>query len=312
VDILTYQLSAPLDRGPHADLGAFFARLARCPYVHHVERALWAGLHADRLAHAFVGGYGAALATLLAAAGHAVPGRFSLCATEAGGAHPRNVQTRLVEGDDRLVLSGEKTFATLAAEADELLVVATTGTGGDGRSRLRVVRVRPDAKGVAITARPPLPFAPELPHAVVTLRDVVVRGGDVLPGDGYDDYLKPFRTLEDTYVLAATTGYLIGVARAHGWDPGIVTELASLATAVCDVAARSPREPLTHLLLAGAFAALRRLLPAVTAEWAKTPDDEHARWERDQGLLVVAESARRQRTTVAWQALRNAEGPLPS
>ena len=36
---------------------------------------------------------------------------------------------------------------------------------------------------------------------------------DLLPGDGYDIYLKPFRTIEDIHVHAALIGYLVGVAR---------------------------------------------------------------------------------------------------
>ncbi len=233
MDILAYQLSAPLARGP---------------FTAQVERALWAGLHADRLAYAFVGGYGAALAQLLARAPRPFPARLSLCATEAGGAHPRQIATRLGEEAGRLVLVGEKTFATLATIAEELLVVASRGASGDGWNRLCLVRVKPNAEGVEIVERPPLPFAPELPHALVRLRGVVVDDADVLPGDGYDDYLKPFRTLEDTHVLAATVGYLIGVARAHGFDRGIVTELSSLAASLVDLAARPPSEPLTHRL----------------------------------------------------------------
>ena len=39
-------------------------------------------------------------------------------------------------------------------------------------------------------------FVPEISHAEVELDRVKVSDADVLPGDGYDDYLKPFRTIE--------------------------------------------------------------------------------------------------------------------
>lgn len=303
MDILTYLLSAPLARGPHADLASWTEVLGRCPFASPVDRALWAGVHADRIAYAFVGGYSAALARLLGTTGRSHPPCRSLCATEAGGAHPRKIATRLDEEGGRLILVGEKTFATLATVAEELLVVATRGIDGDGRNRLRLVRVKPDAKGVEIVAKAPLPFAPELPHAVVRLRGVAVDDADVLPGDGYDDYLKPFRTLEDTHVLAATVGYLLGAARAHAFDRGVVTELASLALALVDLAGRPPGAPLTHLLLAGAFATLRRLGAALGPEWDRAPEDERARWQRDQPILMVADGARALRTAAAWSAL---------
>ena len=58
---------------------------------------------------------------------------------------------------------------------------------------------------MTIEDRPPTPFAPEIPHARITLANVTVRDEDVLPGDGYARYLKPFRTIEDTFVLDPTS-----------------------------------------------------------------------------------------------------------
>lgn len=311
MNILAYQLSAPLARGPYADLAAWTDVLLTCPFSGQVERALWAGFHADRIAYAFVGGYAAALARLVDRAGgesgstpgRAFPVRLSLCATEIGGAHPRRIATRLDKQGGALVLNGEKTFATLATEAEELLVVASRGLEADGRNRLRLVRVKPKAKGVEIIAKDTLPFAPELPHAVVRFVDVVVENENVLPGDGYDDYLKPFRTIEDTHVLAATVGYLLGAARAYGFDRGIVAELVSLSLSLIDVGARDPAAPLTHIILAGIFGAARRLAASLGPSWDRATEEERARWHRDQLILTVADGARAQRTATAWRAL---------
>jgi acyl-CoA dehydrogenase len=170
LNILAYQLSAPLARGPYADLAAWTEVLGTCPFTGHVERALWAGFHADRIGYAFVGGYSAALARLCdhavrasgSSPGRAFPARLSLCATEAGGGHPRKIATRLEKQGASLVLNGEKTFATLATAADELLVVASRGVDPDGRNRLSLVRVKPGAKGVEIIEKAALPFTPEV------------------------------------------------------------------------------------------------------------------------------------------------------
>lgn len=322
MNILAYQLSAPLERGPYADLAAFAKRLAKCPFTGQVERALWGGFHADRLGYAFVGGYSAALARLFDHAARMQGGtpsrpfpekplaaRVCLCATEADGGHPRSIKTRLDKRGGALVVNGEKTFATLATVSDELLVVASRGIEADGRNRLRIVRVKPNAAGLTITPRDPLPFAPEIPHAVVKLVDVTVENEDVLPGDGYDHWLKPFRTIEDTHVLAATIGYLQGAARAYGFSRDVSAELVSLALALIDVGARDPAAPLTHVVLAGLFGSARRLIGDLDGDWAKAEAEERARWQRDLPLLMVADSVRGLRTDAAWKAIASPSAP---
>lgn len=324
MNILAYQLSAPLARGPHADLAAWTKRLSDCPFTGQVERALWGGFHSDRLGYAFVAGYAAALGRLYehvargvdaAAVSRPFPerplhppraklapsARVSLCATEAGGAHPRSIATRLYEQGGALVLNGEKTFATLATIADELLVVASRGLESDGKNRLRLVRVKPNAPGVEIVPRDPMPFAPELPHALVRLVNVAVAEEDVLPGDGYDDWLKPFRTIEDTHVLASTVGYLQGAARAYGFDRGVQAELVSLSLSLIDVGARDPSAPLTHVVLAGLFSSVRRLIGSLGADWERASAEERTRWERDLPLLIVADKVRAKRTDTAMK-----------
>jgi hypothetical protein len=310
VNILAYQLAAPLVRGPYQDLAKWLRQLPKCPFTGQVERALWAGFHADRLGYAFVGGYGAALSRLVEHVGQAqgiavrpLPANACLCATESGGAHPRAITTRLEKLGGALVLDGEKTFATLATVADEMLVVASRGLEADGKNRLRLVRVKPSAKGVELVPRPETPFTPEIPHAIVRFKGVVVENEDMLPGDGYEQWLKPFRTIEDTHVLAATVGYLQGAARAHGFGHDVSAELISLSLSLIDVGARDPGKPLTHIVLAGLFGTTRRLVASLDAAWAKAPEEERARWERDRPLLAIAESARTKRADKAWERL---------
>jgi hypothetical protein len=336
MDVLEHLLRAPATLDAVNDLNAWFERLARCPFDQPIDRALWAGFEADRLGYAFVGGYRAALVRLVTwAAGSlggraeqahvspdldtrldggaeragragvvpSVDARLSLAATEAGGAHPRAIMTKLVDEGGTLLVRGEKTFATLASSAEELLVVASRGEGADGKNRLVLVRVRADAPGVTIEDRAPTPFAPEIPHARVKLVDVVVGKGDVLPGDGYDVYLKPFRTIEDTHVLAATLGNVVRTARANGFDGAVAERAVALALALRGLAARNPSDAVTHVCLSGIFSATRSLLLEHDGEWTKAAPATRDRWRRDQALLMVAESARQQRTATAWKML---------
>ncbi|HVH47976.1 MAG TPA: acyl-CoA dehydrogenase family protein [Labilithrix sp.] len=313
MDALEHVLRAPPPTGAVVDMASWLAVLSACPFERSIDRALWAGFEADRLGYAFVGGYQAALARLFTVASktlgdpvYAWPSRdtrLCLAATESGGAHPRAIETSLFYEDPALRLRGEKTFATLASAADELLVVASRGPGADGKNRLALVRVRSKSAGVVIEDRRATPFAPEVPHAKVSLLDVVVHDEDVLPGDGYAVYLKPFRTIEDAHVLAAALGHVLRTARAHDFDPAVKEGVVALIVALMEIAERDPGDPVVHVALSGLFREARRLIADGDREWEKSDADTRDRWRRDLGLLVVAETARQQRTEAAWKTL---------
>lgn len=260
-----------------------------------VERAVIGGARADRVGHAFAIGYSTAIEAL------AGDGRAALCVTEDGGNHPRAIETRLVDGR----VTGKKKWATLADRATHLLVAAVEGTDAAGRPRLRVVRVRSDAPGVTLELSAAA-FVPEISHARVTLDAVA---GDVLPGDGYADYVKPFRTIEDIHVHAALVGYLIGAARERGFASAIVERLAMVAAAMASLGAGDAKSPATHVALGGAIATTGALIAELEAAWAAAPagppgpDDEWQRWQRDRQILQVAGKARGERLVRAWQAL---------
>src|SRR6478672_11143237 len=159
-----------------------------------VDRALLGGVLADRLGFAFAAGYQAALQYM-------VPGDGirSLCVTEARGNSPKDIDT-VFDGE---TVTGKKKWATAGPLATELLVCAKTGVDEQGRNKLVMVRVAASSAKLHASSAP---FVPEIPHAEVELDHVRVLG--VLPGDGYVEYVKPFRTIEDIHVHAALLGYL--------------------------------------------------------------------------------------------------------
>src|SRR6185295_12162882 len=133
--------------------------------------AVLGGFSADRLGYAFASGYTAALDRLLGGPTQ----RRSLCATEARGAQPSQIECRLdldAAGGGRL--SGEKSFATLGHLADELVIVATVGRDAEGRNQLRVARIPSNREGVQFGEPVRPTFVPELPHAPLRLHDVRV------------------------------------------------------------------------------------------------------------------------------------------
>jgi acyl-CoA dehydrogenase len=293
----------PPPRANAADVATFWKHLGTCSHARGIERALWGGFVADRLGFAFVAGYSAAMDRLLDLVPLPSRGLTCLCATESGGAHPRAIATRLRPNEEGYVVDGEKIFATLATTADDMLVFVTEGQGDDGKSRLRLVRVATAARGVTLTERSDVPFAPEVSHARVRFEHVSVAEKDVLPGDGYTRYVKPFRTVEDVHVLASTIGYLLGVARVHAWDPELSTELVAIATTLDRLADRDPSDAVTHVALAGLFRTTKRLIDESGPRWDHVADEERARWTRDSPLLLVAEKARAKRTERAFHAL---------
>src|SRR5262245_15884264 len=192
------------------------------------DRAAVTASTADRVAGAFVAGYQAALRQLVPDL--PIDRVVCLCATEEGGAHPRAIRTEL-RGD---VVSGRKQWVTGGPSADELLVVASTGIDEAGRNRLRVARVDARGPGVAIEAMAPTSFVPEIPHATVRLENAPVLA--VLPGDGYDDYLKPFRTIEDAHVFGAVLAWVLGVARRSGWPHEACERIVAVLIVLREVA----------------------------------------------------------------------------
>lgn len=266
-------------------------RPVRAAWAHSVDRAIALGAHADRLGTAFHGGYTAAVAALDPSL---APGDVgALCATEAGGGHPRAVLTSLVDG----ALTGEKHFVSGGSRATVLLVVARVGEQ-DGRPSLKVARVRAHAPGVTITDASPLGFVPEVPHGVVTLSAAPAEA--VLEGDGYERYLKPFRTIEDLHVFGAIAACL--VANGKGRLPQDTTEqLLGVIASLSALGREDARAPSVHLALAGVLGTVRGLVGSLGDRFEPAFGE---RFARDLPLLRVAQRAREQRRVKAWELVR--------
>ncbi len=265
-----------------------------------VERAALGGRGADGLGWAFACGYEAALRRI---PGAGVEGRLAcLAATEDGGGHPRAIRATLTPRDGGgFELTGEKAWVTLGTDAELLLVVAGVGQDDRGRNRLRAARVPSTRAGVTLVPGAPLPFAPEIAHARLQLRAVLVADDELLAGDGYDDLLKPFRTIEDTHVVAAALGWALSVAKASGWDRAWTERTLAVLLALRDLGRGDPSANGTHVALAGAMDLAGAQL--ANADWAGAPEATRARWERDRPLLEVARKVRAARLEAAWRGL---------
>lgn len=268
------------------------------------DRAVAGGFAADRVGWAFASGYQAALRAL-------VPGLLddeivaALCVTEEGGNRPRDIATTMaIQPGGGVVIDGAKRWTTLGPESTLLLVAGRVASSAGERPQLRVALVPSGTPGLTLTAMPPTRFVPEVPHARVTLMNVRLAANALLPGDGYDTYVKPFRTIEDTQVTAAVLAYLLREARSRTWPGEFRERIVATLQALSEVAADAADSAANHVLLAGALRWAHTLYAEADALWAGAGDDEAAqRWKRDAALFAVAAKAREARAARAWERL---------
>lgn len=264
-----------------------------------VDRAALGGFMAPSVGLGFVAGYRSALDRMLPS----LRGRAAaLCVTEAGGNHPRAIAARLA--GDPPVVTGEKVWSTAADTGDVLLVAASRGTR-NGRNDIGVAIVPAAQSGVTFHPMPPTPFVPDIPHYRVELDQARVER--VLDGDGYDQIVKPFRTVEDIHVSAALTGHLLGVATHFGAPNAVRSDLIHALLGLRALARLDPLDPTGHIGLAGWLSAQERGLARLEDSlWPLADESTVARWKRDSPLLGVAGRARARRLTRGWEALGQA------
>ncbi|WP_174187205.1 acyl-CoA dehydrogenase family protein [Nocardia barduliensis] len=302
--LLDFLVTEPVATAPLDDVAAAWTRhrVAARRFDQPVEVAIAGGFGADRLGFAFLSGYQEALRTLIPDLPE--DDLVAMCATEEGGGHPAAIRATLTERDGVWLVDGTKSFATMGSFARRLVVIASVGTSPDGRNMLRACEIEAGDTGVRRTDNPALPFAPEVPHASVVLTGVPAR---VLPGDGYLDYLKPFRTIEDIHVLAATLGWLTRVARLSDWPQASRQRLLTMVAAVRGMGIDAPTSPGVHIALGGLFELFGELMAGLEPLWQSSDPEIRQRWERDRPLLATAGRVRGQRLAAAWRAVEPSE-----
>jgi alkylation response protein AidB-like acyl-CoA dehydrogenase len=302
IALLHHLLAVPAPANSFESLESYWAahRLSRWPSP--FDGAVAGGFAADRIGFAFAAGYESALKYLLPSEGGESVTAF--CITEEGGNHPRAIRTAITHRPDgSYVLSGRKRWSTLATRAVNLLVAGSVGSDESGRNRLRLARVPADAPGVRITFMPPTAFCPEIPHVEVELDGVVVPGKALLEGDGYEEYIKPFRTVEDLHLQGALLGYLLGVARRSAWPASVTERILALIVAARALAAEDLRAAEVHVALAGVLADAAALAAETAPLWQQVSAPERDRFERDRAIWQVAARAREARRERAWERL---------
>jgi len=237
---------------------------------------------------AFLVGYQAALRMLWPSA---PPSLGALCATEQRSLRPADMETRLSD----LRLSGRKDFVTAGDAADWLLVAARSEEPGE-TPRLSLAVVYPGEPGVRVEKLPALPLMPDISHGRLHLDGALC---ELLAGDGWDAYVKPFRTLEDVYVLSAVTAWLYGVGQDSGWSQPLLLRLLALLAGCAEASRQPPNNPAGHVLLGGLFAQFDALKGEIDQALAEGSPEWAQMWQRDQGVMQLAAGARAKRLAKA-------------
>lgn len=267
-----------------------------------IDMAIAGGFIGDRLAYAFAGGYFSALRCLIPSLPAKRIGAF--CVTEAGGNHPKGVKTKLVSdphGDKTdWLLSGFKSYVTCVDEADYLLIAASIGISASGQNMLRLVRIENPAPGLLIKPLEDLPFIPEIRHGELKMDRVHVAESQILPGDAYPAYIKPFRTLEDFHITAAVSAYLFRTACLFKWPQDIKERILALLSCIKAVSTANPMESALHILCGGISGLFASVIDSIEPHMDLTDAKTCSRWHRDKAFFNIAEKAREKRLSAAW------------
>ena len=306
-DDLTFCLTRPTDVPAPDGLQAWCEQWRQLAAEDHnpVGLALRGGFAADRVGWAFAAGYQSALRQLIQVNGGTVDDHelLAMCATEASGNRPRDIETRIADdGPGGVTVTGRKTWTTLGSACTGLLVVGRVDGGGEtDLPALKIARVGTHTQGVSLVEKPPLEFVPEVPHVAAVFDGAKAEA--LMPGDGYSDFVKPFRTVEDTFIALAVQAWLVREGRARGWPRSFLESLIASQAGLAAVAAQPAGAPATHIALAGALARTNDLYQQADALWADERDAAAERWRRDRPLFQVAGKPRALRAQRAWETV---------
>lgn len=287
------RLLHPQERLPAGRLEDWYAALLeRLGTPTPFELAQFGGRLAATPGLAFFAGYQGALRALWPSAPW-TPG--ALCVTENRSTRPADLHTRL----NGLSLSGRKDFVTAAAAADWWLVAAREEQPQQP-VQLAVGVVRNGTPGARLEPLPDLALMPDIGHARLHLDGAHC---ERLAGDGWDTYVKPFRSIEDLHVLSAVGAWLFGVGQESAWPQALQLRLLALLAGCAEVSRQCPTLATTHLLLAGLFEQVAALDGELDAAFATGAEQWARLWQRDKGLLAIAAGARAKRLHKAWAEL---------
>lgn len=251
------------------------------------DKALLGGFSCQQFSFAFLSGYQAALQQMFPTI---APNQLkALCVSEAKGGHPKVIHTTL---DENNRINGFKTYITAGSEVEHLLVLCKTNEIVNRRPLLKMVHLPRTTDNIQITDFE-LPFMLEVKHGKLALKDTQIHSSQILEGDGYSQYTKPFRTLEDVLVATAYHAMLLRQAMDYEWEEDLRDQIVFHLFTLKNLLDLPPMDKETHLLLAAYEANFEKLLPRIDANIAEySPPHFKEDWERNRKVLSLAKKVK--------------------
>lgn len=301
-------LSQPLGNGDKVDPLSWYMDIDQAVEREWAsdQRIVWAAWHAQSVGAVFLFAYQEALRKLV---GQSVDVPAALCVAEAVGTKPYQIQSRLAVGaDSQLICSGEKSFVLGGACARSLYVWCKDerDSSFNHADAVKTCLVKVGVSGREIDFRPcimPFSIVPDLPHASVRFEAVRVNENDVLPGDGYLDYVKPFRWWEDCAVSLGLTSWLLAQGIRQGWPGRVLNSILCVVFELSDLLENNQADEVSYLRFENIRQRLGELMKMTEALWLPDSKDMYEMWVRDRSILKVGGQARALRFQKSMESL---------
>ncbi len=263
----------------------------------YFDKALMGGFMCQQFSFAFMAGYQAALEKMFPSL---APNQLkALCVSEAKGGSPKFINTTLMDNK----INGLKTYITAGSEVEHLIVLCKTNQIVNGKHLFKMVHLPRTADNIELTDFE-LPFMKEVKHGKLALKNTSINSNQVLEGDGYSQYAKPFRTLEDILVGAACRAMLLRQAIDYKWSEGLRDQILFNLFALKNLLNLPPMEKETHLLLAANEANFENLLPSIESAIDRhSPMHFKVDWGKNQKVLSLAKKVKELRLAKARSVL---------
>jgi hypothetical protein len=226
----------------------------------------------------------------------------AFCVSEEKGPRPSEILSTLTPSEGGFRLKGTKRWGSMAPLADMLYVAASVGRS-EGRNRLRMVRVRPGAAGLAFDTSRYADYADHMPIADLAFADVAVAPEDVIEADAYEAFIKPFRLVEDVYNTVAVQIGLLRLGLRHAWPRDVLEDLVGLILQAHALSETPMARPADVVAMSAYFRAADALWARLGESWERVPEPERAAWNPGAGTLGIAARAREIRRQGAWSTL---------
>lgn len=261
-----------------------------------LQAALKLALRSNDIGEAFMVGYRCALQALLPELKQ--DQWAAMCVSEQQGNHPKLLRTVVTDSGR---VTGHKSFITMADLAKQLIVIAKIDSDENKKPTLKAILIDQPESGLTVELMPPLPMVPNVRHGQILLEQC---DGKVLAGDGYTDYSKRFRTLEDAHVFMAFTGLIFRKSIELKLEKYLAEQCLMLMSGLLSLReSLEEKQNWSHLMLAGCFKQFEQLCGDFEEALKASGDEFYNLWLRDKKLFTIAAKARKVRDGKALEEL---------